>query len=225
MDPRLNHPPQPLNDIRPTASAAQPPAQVPAQPTAQQIPAASEHSSVKTEIVGEIPVKQQGQAAVVATQAANPIIQMPSSPIAQAEPEDDLEKILQAVNNRVAQPTSDKNSKKAEAAKKVAKKAASLPHLLKGGPIVIAVVAVAIAFSLSVLAFYSFKHAPAKLSGKSGVVGTTYAASDAIQQAGGTLVRPADLDDYSSQLQTKLNALNDSGDFDSTPINDKVLGL
>jgi hypothetical protein len=185
-----------------------------------------------TEVVDAIPVHQQAQAPVQTPAIAAPIVQMPGYNQVQAEPQDDLDKILQAVNNRVKAPSAAVKSKpKGEILSKLKSKFGKI----KGAdntnttrkPIVAMSVVVFIAVSLSTVAVMAYRQgqnssAQAKQPGK---VGTSYTAGAAIQAAGGTLVRPSDLDDYSQTLSEKLNGLNDSQDFDAASLSDGVLGL
>jgi hypothetical protein len=247
MDPRLNpqfNPPQAPMPAppagHPTAPAAQAaPQPRPAAPTPVQHqpqpatpPAPPAHESLKTEIVEAIPVHQPGQAQAEST-PAEPVIQLPnssppSSAAEPAQPHDDLDKILQAVNNRVATPAPAPASPKSEIVKKIADKAAKVKPANSGAkPIGLTLAVIAIALALSFLAYraYHQTNSAASLSNQPGKVGTSYTASGAIQSAGGALVRPADLDDYSQELQTKLDSLNDSQDFAANSLSDQVLGL
>jgi hypothetical protein len=220
MDPRLNpqfNPPQaPMPPAapagHPTAPAAQPAPQphsaapVPAQHQPQQVPppapAPPAHESLKTEIVEAIPVHQPGQAQAEST-PAEPVI-------------------------RVATPGPAPANPKKEIVKKIADKAAKVKPANSGAkPIGLTLAVIAIALALSFLAYraYHQTNSAASLSNQPGKVGTSYTASGAIQSAGGALVRPADLDDYSQELQTKLDSLNDSQDFAANSLSDQVLGL
>jgi hypothetical protein len=219
----------------PTAMAApraQPTVAQPAQahqaapmPQVTQIPV---QEGLKAEIVEAIPVRQPGQNQGAPAPSA-PVIQMPNSPPpAPAEPHDDLDKILQAVNNRVATPMQPQSKPKTDIVKKIAGKAAKVKPANKSSkPVGLTAAVIIVAVTLSVLAVRAYHQAgsAAPLSSQPGKVGTSYAASGAIQSAGGTLVRPADLDDYSQELQKQLNSLNDSQDFAVQPLSDQVLGL
>jgi hypothetical protein len=153
---------------------------------------------------------------------------MPSHDAPPKAEEDDLDKILQAVNNRVSAP---------QAAPSKSKKLPSIPKFGVGGeklknivksPKAVAPIAVAliVAIMLSVTAVIAYRQGThTKISGQAGLVGTSSASSAAIQQAGGVLVRPNDLDDFSQELQSKLSSLNDSQDFSSQALTDQVLGV
>jgi hypothetical protein len=251
MDPRLNpqmnsaqapaapdpQAPPPAYPVTPPNPPAAHPAQQPAPavpqphtpPAAAPTSAAPVHEALKTELVQAIPVHQPGQGQA----APAPVIQMPNSPAPAAEqqpakPHDDLDKILQAVNNRVATPAQPQSKPKKEIVKKLAAKAAKAkPANQNSKPIGLTLAVVTVVVALSVLAFraYSQNGSAASLTNQPGKVGTSYTASGAIQSAGGTLVRPADMDDYSQELQKQLNSLNDSQDFASQDLSDKVLGL
>jgi hypothetical protein len=229
MDPRLS--PQ-LNPAHPAAPAPVPesiPAPVSTHPvaTTPQPPP----QPFKTEIVGAIPLHQPGQTQSAPVSAA-PVIQMPDSPAAQpaasepGQPHDDLDRILQAVNNRVATPQTAPKAKK-EIVKKIAGQAAKIKPANKNSkPIGLTIAVIVIAVALSILAVRAYRQTgAAALPNQPGKVGTSYTASGAIQSAGGTLVRPADLDDYSQELQKQLDSLNDSQDFAANSLSDQVLGL
>lgn len=189
---------------------------------------ASPNDSLHTEVVESIPVHI---AAPTPAQPINPapIMQMPGSEADSVEPEDDLDKILQAVNSRVKTPLKAPAKPKSQAAAKLIAKASGFKNLTKNSRLAAALAVVAIMFiALSTVAVMAYrqggKNSPA-LASQPGKVGTSYQAGDAIQAAGGTLVRPSDLDDFSQTLQDKLNALNDSQDFDSASLSDQTLGL
>ena len=195
-------------------------------------PAATQPNSVEQpmvpQIVAAFPVKQQDIAATQSqalTPAATPAAPSPN-PIAQSE--DDLDKILQAVNNRVKTPQKVPESKKKELGKKILSKTGKIKGKTKSskpvGPMVV-VVMVALMLSATAIFAYHEGNRTAIAAKGAGKVGTSFTASSSIQEAGGTLVNPADLDDYAQTLQTKLNSLNDSQDFSTTSLSDQVLGL
>jgi hypothetical protein len=139
--------------------------------------------------------------------------------------DDELDQILQAVNNRVKEPVKSPTSPKKEILSKTLSKAK--PKLRAPKSVGVAAIVCAVMLLLVGVAVYSYKQGSssavaAKAPSK---VGTSYKASGAIQAAGGKLVYPADLDDYSQILQDKINGLNDSQDFDTTSLSDGVLGL
>jgi hypothetical protein len=234
MDPRLNpqmNPatPQPVRPQLPPVQPQMAPSPPP-QPAPQPAPAAmpsQTQTHLKAEIVEAIPVRQPGQAEAVPAAPA-PVIQMPSSPAQSEESHDDLDRILKAVNSRVAAPPPEAGKPKKQIVKKIAAKAAQVkPGNKSPKPLVVTVAVIIIALVLCALAVYAYRQggSASPLSNQPAKVGTSYTASDAIQSAGGTLVRPSDLDDYSQELQTKLNSLNDSQDFAPQPLTDQVLGL
>src|SRR4051794_22269219 len=123
MDPRLNphlnpnhppvppataaNPPQPMAAPAPQAPPAQAPTPAPA-PAPVPTPAPPTVQKPLAQIVDTIPVRQPGSQPQTAV-AAEPRQQMPGTSAPQpaadpAKPHDDLDKILQAVNNRVATP-------------------------------------------------------------------------------------------------------------------------
>lgn len=154
---------------------------------------------------------------------------MPSAPLTQPPTQegDELDRILQAVNNRVQAPTQPAPRKSKQLAAKLAAKAPKpkLPGTSKPVGAILAAVLVFVILSACAVIAYRGSGKSAALSGKNGTVGTSYQSASSIQTAGGTLVRPADLDNYSQDLQTKLNDLNDSGDFDPNSLSSAVLGL
>jgi hypothetical protein len=185
---------------------------------------------MQTEIVESIPVRQQGQPVSAAPGqppgSPLPTMQMPSYGADPKDNEDELDSILQAVNNRVKTPP-------AGPAKQPSKLAAKLKpggerikgHIKSSKPIGAIAMALSMAILLSAAAVFAYRQAGSHLSNQPGKVGTTSTASSTIQEAGGTLVRPSDLDDFSQALQTKLNSLNDSQDFNSNSLTDQTLGL
>jgi hypothetical protein len=187
-----------------------------------------------TQVVESIPLREPEQLRPmmdVPPMNSATLTQMPGYGNPREEPQDELEKILQAVNNRVAAPINPNSSKpKAQIFKKVL---STTSTKAKGArrtsrPILAMTVVVFVALTLSAVAIFAYKQgsrASPLVNQQPGKVGTSYVAGDAIQAAGGTLVRPSDLDDYSQSLQQSLNALNDKQDFDPGSLSDAVLGL
>jgi hypothetical protein len=213
----------PVNRV-PASPPPQPHIAMPPQPPPVAVTQSSSTEPIKPQIVQDIPVRQQGQAPAVAV-AAVPAAHQPAK-----EPDskdDELDAILQAVNSRVKQPVAQKSGKTQQVAKKVATHAGKFKLKLPGGrPVGAVLVSVAVALILSATAIMAYHQGQtSKLASQPGKVGTSDIASNSIQQAGGTLVRPSDLDDFSNGLQTKLDSLNDGQDFSSTPLSDKMLGL
>lgn len=209
---------------QPPIQPAVAPAQQAAQPSVQPPTTATNPIAVADpvpQIVGNIPLKLPD--------AASP--QPPSAAQANTQPEheDDLDRILQAVNNRVKGPNQPPESKKKELGKKVSAKAGKIKEKVRSptkpiGPIAVVLI---VALMLSVTAIFAYRQGKVSTTknGGSSTVGTSYTASSAIQDAGGALIRPGDLDDYAATLQTKLNSLNDNQDFASNSLSDQVLGL
>jgi flagellar biosynthesis/type III secretory pathway M-ring protein FliF/YscJ len=154
---------------------------------------------------------------------------MPGYDPTQPEAEDDLDKILKAVNNRVAAPLQTKSAKsKKKILSRVGAHAAKAKNLTKSSkPVAAMGVVIIVALMLCVVAVMAYRQGgqSAAAAHQPGKVGTSYTAAAAIQSAGGTLVRPNDLDDYSQTLEAKLNGLNDTQDFDAASLSDSVLGL
>lgn len=237
MDPRLAHSPipQPHNPVQDLAHPVaktdthSPRPQVP-QPMPQaatpqpHAPTNSVSQPMTPQIVQSFPVKQPEGL----QQPSTPSLQViqGSAPLPQAE--DDLDKILQAVNNRVKSPTEKPETKKAAIGKKILSKTPKIKTSSKAsipfGPVIVVLVVV---LMLCVTAVFAYRDGSKKTTASAAPskVGTSYLSSGAIQDAGGALVHPADLDNYAQTLQTKVKALNDSQDFMSSSLSDQVLGL
>lgn len=181
-----------------------------------------------TEIVESIPMRQPES---IPTQKASLLntIQMPGSENNTAQPQDDLDKILQAVNSRVKSPIGVVQKKpKQEVLSKIIRKVAKANiESQRPKPVLAMSVVIIIALTLSVVAVMAYRQGSkaSTLSAQPGKVGTSYASGAAIQAAGGTLVRPSDLDDFSQTLQESLNSLNDKQDFDTTGLSAQLIGL
>jgi hypothetical protein len=180
------------------------------------------------QVVEAFPVKQP-EASAPSSLPAMPLPQPSSVAKPGAQPEDELDKILQAVNNKVKAPMSTPVSKKQLFNKKLLPRRGSSkaesPNLKKPiGPVLVVVIVALMLCTTAVLA-YRDGNRKATAANQPSKVGTSYTASSSIQDAGGALVNPADLDDYAQNLQTKLNALNDSQDFTSDSLSDQTLGL
>jgi hypothetical protein len=248
MDPRLNphfpsnQPGRVMQDIMPAPVAApvpvnpapapmpQQPQPAPApQPQLPQLQPASGPAAVQ--IVDSIPMHQPGQPVAppprVSQPTSAPAAQMPAYGSQPPPEEDDLDRILQAVNNRVKAPQPPAKTKKLR-----------VPAPLAGGPRKIKSVwkapkhlgligiTSAVVILLTMTAIFAYRQgAQTKLSTQPGKVGTSATAANSIQEAGGVLVRPNDLDDFSQDLQKKLTGLNDSQDFGANALSDQVLGL
>lgn len=252
MDPRLSPSPQNRNpramaDIQPVAPGRQAPllnpftgmshapaapakaapapekpmaAPSPVQPAA--LPPAAPANSFKTEVVASIPVAQPGKVATAPAQMAV------SSH--RANNDDELDKILEAVNNRVKSPITQPVPKEKKAtllAQKVKGHGGKLKTKVGASRPVGAVVAtVLVALMLAATAVFAYRQGASSQVGASvPKVGTSSSASASIQEAGNLLVKPSDLDDYSRSLQTKIDGLNDSQDFNQQPLTDQMLGL
>lgn len=244
MDPRLQQPsmPSPRNlpinglspPVTPALSSHQPaPAPIPPQPapvaaTPQNVsmpaPAAVVVPPPSYEVVGHIQLAQPGAATV-------PTPPFPAAKNETQQGDDDLDKILQAVNNRVQAPSVPEAKKGSQILSKLSDKTAKVPKLKSGAasqrPIGVFVVVIIVFLILSAVAVKAYHQSSGKpvVSNQPSQVGTSYRSAAAIQTAGGSLVRPADLDSYSQDLSGKLNSLNDSQDFSPDALNSSVLGL
>lgn len=156
---------------------------------------------------------------------SNPVTQavLPASPSPQPA-FDELDSVLEDVNRQVAAPATA--PKKRSFSLKLRKP--KLPkysfNLRRALPIIAAVV---VAATLSAAATYAFKNAAKPASGQivPGKVGTADTATEAIQAAGGQVIQPSDLSDFSQTLQSKINNLSDAQDFDAASLSDHNLGL
>ncbi|HET9850099.1 MAG TPA: hypothetical protein VFP35_00500 [Candidatus Saccharimonadales bacterium] len=210
---------EPAATPQPAPAQAHPAAPAPAQAAAD----TSGPEPIIPQIVQDIPVHAPGQPGPA---PANPFMPAPAAVTHSQTEEDDLDKILQAVNTKVKIPQVQDKSKSALPKPKLKFSIASLMGLFKGprpvGVLAVTAIVVLALIALAVLAYRNPHHTASYQPGK---VGTSSSSSDAIQQAGGTLVRPSDLDDYANGLQSKLNSLNDSQDFDSQALSNQNLGL
>jgi hypothetical protein len=181
-----------------------------------------------TQVVAAFPVKQEeGINGLVQANAAPASSHEGQNPDAPPQPQDDLDKILQAVNSKVKTPDTPDDSKKKTGKKFLSKSAQTKDNTRRTRPIGPAIVVLVVALMLSATAIFAYREGnrTATATKEASKVGTSYTASSSIQEAGGTLVNPSDLDDYAQTLQTKLNSLNDSQDFTTNSLGDKVLGL
>ena len=232
MDPRLNpslspHRPSAMQDIRPPAASSPsptPPAATPLQPPPPHQSATTDAPTY--EIVGSIPMAQPGMApaATPLPVAAAPAAQPAQAPAA----DDDFEKILKAVNNRVQAPLQPPPKTRGKMVAKLASKVAKAKPAPKNNRPIGTMIAVGAVFLiLSIVAVLAYKQGSkgSVLSNQASRVGTSYQSAASIQAAGGKLVGPGDLDDYSQDLGKKLNSLNDNQDFSADALSNSVLGL
>ena len=180
---------------------------------------------VQPRIIQDIPVRAQ-------VAAAQPAAAMPTKKLVrpgEIESADrELDQILRDVTHEV------KNSKTpASGIHPIVKKARVKRHGLRISvgristvlPVLAAVAAAALLAAAAVYAFRQTRPSAASSTSSSGKVATSSSASDAIQAAGGTLVSPSDLDNFSQSAQSQINALNDAQDFNSKDLTDQNLGL
>jgi hypothetical protein len=141
-----------------------------------------------------------------------------------------MENILKDVNRNVGRPE-PKQSKgladllarlKLDKLKSGAKKVASEPK-----PAAMIALAVVACLSLAAAAFFAFGGGSGKRSALTEVtvVGTTAAAGDSIQAAGGSLVSPQEIEDLSNALKKQIGSTNENQDFNPEPLTDQALGL
>jgi hypothetical protein len=188
----------------------------------------------RPEVIQSIPVREPNApgsptiAQVASAPAtANPFSAVqPQSVTGAQDPEDTrIEQILQDVNSAVNKPEAA-TAQQAKASKKSLKDKIKLPSS-KHHKVLVAL-AVITCLSLSMAAYFAF-HQTKTVAFRPGppmkLVGTSAASSDSIKAGGGTLISPSDIDDFNKNTQSQLDKMNDSGDFDSTPINTQALGL
>jgi hypothetical protein len=215
--------PHPIAQAAPTPHpiarpASAPPDKAATPPTPPQPP-----KPFSAEVIADIPVASPGQAQP-STPYAGVNRQVPSQP---AKPEDDLDKILEAVNSRVKAPVAVAPPKpKHQWLKKLTALKKSKAKAEGRRPIGAIAATVTVALLLAATAVLAY-HQGANHTGGASIpkVGTTSAAQNSISEAGNLLVRPSDLDDFSQAMQTKINNLNDSQDFSQAPLTDQMLGL
>jgi hypothetical protein len=196
---------------------------------AYQAPVAPAPVPGRPEVVQSIPVREQNAPNLASAPAPQPVSNtMPADPFAQTapqspakDPEDTrIEQILQDVNSAVKNPEAPAKPAKTSFFSKLK----SHKDKVKA-PVGLAVVT---CVSLSMAAYFAF-HQSKTVAFRSGppmkLVGTSAASSDSIKAGGGTLISPADIDDFNKNTQTQLDKLNDSGDFESAAINAQALGL
>jgi hypothetical protein len=179
---------------------------------------------MQPQIVQDIPVKAQAPAARLSSDVvAKAASQAGSTRLADKE----LDQILKDVSHEVKNPKTSNTGTQS-----ITKKAGAKSHglqlpLARVKSALPALAAVVIAAALSAAAVYAFKQTqkPASSASSAGKVGTSSTSSDAIQAAGGTLITPSDLDNFSSSVQSQTNGLNDAQDFNAKDLADQNLGL
>ncbi len=194
---------------------------------------------VRTEIEQGIPVKMPNPIAMNEKHGQNKKQPAPAKQFIESGTEEkggsSLDDLLKDVNQAVKNPDQDTpkshwrpklalklKSKKSKNDNKVAAQ-----HISKA-PVLAMVTAFVVGVALIGAAVYAFKSpqaSPSSAKSTPSRVGTSALATDAIQAAGGTVVKPGDLTDLSSDLQAKPATLNDNEDFNQTPLSDKTLGL
>lgn len=207
--------PKPMQDIKP--------------PTAAKSNSQTNNTDlIQTEIEHSIPVKQPGQPASDAAAGG------PNNPIAGASQfvqedsrkDSDLEKVLKDVNQKVKDADKKvkkhsflhfKKTKTTQPATQPAKSDTKKPH-----PVLIAATAFIVAAALAVAAFYAFKQ-PVGTSSNQVPLASDSGKSGPDDDKGP--VRPEDLGNLYSDIQSKLNSLNDQQDFNSADLSDQNLGL
>lgn len=203
--------PKPIQDVRTTAE----------NPSTNLVEAEIEHG---------IPVKHPEPSP--ASNNSNPIAagkQFVEEGEAQNDPE--LDNILNDVNKKVKDVESKKESPKKLNLLNVfkLKKQKTNPEPGSKAPILVVIAAVLITVILAVVAVYAFKSnkTPVTAATQPSVakVGTSSSSVDAVQSAGGSVISPGDLTDLVNSLQSKINALNDSQDFNANDLSDQNLGL
>jgi len=222
---RSGPPPNPFTGMTHTTPAPVPKPATPTFPAARATsasPSSDAPKSFRPEVVASIPVATPGK-------AASPAVPVPVNKPHDDNQDDDLDKILEAVNNRVKAPVPATAKTKVPGAIAQKVKAGGGKVKDKVGtskPLGALVATVLVALMLAATAVFAYRQgATTKVGASVPKVGTTSSASNSIQDAGNLLVRPSDLDDFSQTLQTKIDGLNDSQDFTQQPLSDQMLGL
>lgn len=200
--------------------------------TASKSKAPSNTELIKTEMENGIPVKQPTQPQTSPAKNSNPIAS--SKHFIDEEPakkDTELEKILQDVNKNVKEVGSKPNSKFKLFArdKKTSKKSDSKQLSVKKQPkpILAIIAAATVAIALSVAAVYAFRKGQqtASVKTKANIAKSVTTSADSLQNSGDTLVTAADLSKISISINSKLDTLDDSKDFNDSDLSDQNLGL
>jgi uncharacterized protein HemX len=183
---------------------------------------------IEAELEHRIPVKDPDQAGQVANSfsAPNPISQQKQIPEESDKKDKGLEPILKDVNQNVAKEdkSSGKKPKFSLFKKKVNKKVEQQPKPKSPKPVLAVIVAVLIAGALGVAAFYAFKsNQTTNLQSSQSVKGAK--STNGNNSATVNSVQTEDLANLSSDLQSKINSLNDAQDFNQADLSDQSLGL
>jgi hypothetical protein len=198
-------------------------------PPANKPESAQSTELIKAETGQSIPVKAQDQPSgnVVAKNVANPIASKQFVGGGNDKSDKELDSVLKDVNENVKKSGS-KSSKQTLFKKIFRKKDSSQAAKVKKEPqhtkpILAIVAAFIVAAGLSVLAFhvYSQDQNPALNSAQKTLAASKTALNNKIQNP----VKPADLSDLSLLMNSKLNGLNDTQDFNTNDLSDKNLGL
>jgi|SRR3989344_2582831 len=180
-------------------------------------------TDLRAEVVENVPVKQpDGDPEATDQPHDNPIHGAPDQPGTEAE----MDRILEDVNQKVKSAATEVKPKKSWLALFKKKPAASKaetatepppPKSHRSLPLVIAAVAILVSVALSAAAYLAFsQESPSQPAG-------TSSARD--PESASTSVTPEDIDNLSADLQSQIDSLNDSQDFDSAALSDSTLGL
>ena len=241
--------PRPMDDFTPPAPSSPaisphpmqpmaPPAPTPFPPQGYQPPP----QISRPQVAQNIPVQSHPPAQVAASgpQPYSPPQQRPQNPFTYPNnpspsgvnySDNRMDDILKDVNRNVSRPEQKEAKKnlpeitdklKMSKLRSHAQKAATHPK-----PMMIVALAVITFLSLSMAAFFAFNKDGnvGQVGPEVKLVGTTAAAGDSIQAAGGTLVSPQEVEDLSDVLKKQVDGFNDSQDFNQEPLSDQALGL
>lgn len=174
-------------------------------------------SDLKAELVEGVPVKQpDGPAADNVTD--NPIHGAPSQ---QPGSEAEMDKILEDVNQRVKSAAAEAKPKRSWFSLRGKKALAASPGAgskpKRAVPMAIAAVAILVGLALSTAAYWAFSQ------DSSNQPASPPAAQDA--SSANSSVTPEDVESLSTDLQSEIDSLDSSQDFDSAALSDSTLGL
>jgi hypothetical protein len=196
-------------------------------------PAGNNTDLIQAEIEHNIPVRQQDKAGdEAAVSSHNPITHIKQFLEPDADKKDDpqLDNLLQDVNRSVKDETKKPEDKIKSASQQNVDQKKETPKSPKNPkPIAAVTVAVVIACALSVTAWGAYSQnnkASIQVSSKaSSVTANVASTSNTTQAVQNPIIKPADLSDLASAIQSKENSLNDDQDYNQTDLSDKNLGL
>jgi hypothetical protein len=183
---------------------------------------------IEAEIQHNIPVKQHSLDSL-----KNPITAIKQFAEHDNKGDKDLDRVLADVNKSVKD--SDKKAPKksffslrskrtSEESANPNKKTKKVKGVKKTKPLLAAVVAILVAIVLSAAAVYAFSQQKTS-SDKKSFASSTATPSSSSQTTSSNKMGSDDLNKLSTELNSKVDSLNDSQDFNSTDLSDANLGL